>query len=135
MKWNGSSIGDDKKGQEEVELSALDVFKVVDVRVVQQPEQYLLVRFSDPLSPDQNMQGLVTIDKIDGLRYQLENNELKVYVPSRLAGEHVVYISEGIRNALNFKLKESTTMQVRFEDLAPAVRLVGKGTIVPSSVV
>ena len=133
VKWNGSSIGDDKKGQEEVELSAIDVFKVVDVRVVQQPEQYLLVRFSDPLSPDQNMQGLVTIDKIDGLRYQLENNELKVYVPSRLAGEHVVYISEGIRNALNFKLKQSTTMQVRFEDLAPAVRLVGKGTIVPSS--
>ncbi|PTN10384.1 alpha-2-macroglobulin [Mangrovibacterium marinum] len=133
VKWDGSAIGEDKKGEEEIELAALDVFKVVDVRVVQQPEQYLLVRFSDPLAADQNLQGLITIDKIDGLRYQLENNELKIYVPSRLAGDHEVYISNGIRNALNFKLKESTTMQLRFEDLKPAVRLVGKGTIVPSS--
>ena len=126
-------MGDEKKGEEEIELPALDVFKVVDVRVIQQPEQYLLVRFSDPLAADQNLQGLVTIDKIDGLRYQLESNELKVYLPSRLAGDHEVYVSGGIRNALNFKLKESTTMQVRFEDLKPAVRLVGKGSIVPSS--
>ncbi len=131
--WDGKAIGDEKKGEEELELPALDVFKVVDVRVVQQPEQYLLIRFSDPLLADQNLEGLVTIDKIDKLRYLVEKNELKVYVPSRLAGEHEVYISGGIKNALNFKLKESSTMQVRFEDLKPAVRLIGKGTIVPSS--
>ncbi|WP_372774854.1 alpha-2-macroglobulin [Mangrovibacterium sp.] len=133
VKWDGNAIDDDKKGQEEVELPALDMFKVVDVKVVQQPEQYLLIRFSDPLLPDQNLEGLVTVDKLDKLRYQLDNNELKVYVPSRIAGEHEVYISGGIRNALNFKLKESTRMQVRFEDLKPEVRLVGKGSIVPSS--
>ncbi|MCW0482641.1 alpha-2-macroglobulin family protein [Gaoshiqia sediminis] len=133
IKWDGGAIGDAKKGMEEMELPALDVFKVVDVRVVQQPEQYLLIRFSDPLLANQNLEGLVSIDKIDQLRYLVENNELKIYVPSRLAGEHDVYISSGIRNALNFKLKEPTTLQVRFEDLKPAVRLVGKGSLVPSS--
>ncbi len=133
VEWDGQAIGDEKQGSEEVELPALDVFKVVDVRVVQQPEQYLLVRFSDPLLSGQNLTGLVTIDQLDDLRYQLDNNELKVYLPSRLAGDHEVYISSGIRNALSFKLKESTTLQVRFEDLKPGVRLVGKGAIVPSS--
>ncbi len=133
VKWDGTSIGQDKKGQEELELPALDVFKVVDVRVVQQPEQLLLIRFSDPLLAGQNLDGLVRIDKIDNLRYQLENNELKVYMASRLAGEHEVYISAGIKNALNFRLKEPSSLQVLFEDMKPAVRLVGKGSILPSS--
>ncbi|WP_423129338.1 alpha-2-macroglobulin family protein [Gaoshiqia sp. Z1-71] len=133
VKWNGSSIGDNKTGEEKIELSALDVFKVVDVRVIQQPEQYLQIRFSDPLQLSQNLEGLVTIDKIGNLRYLVENNELKVYLPSRLAGDHEVYISGGIRNALNFKLNDPVTMQVRFEDLKPGLRLIGKGSIVPSS--
>jgi hypothetical protein len=131
--WDGKAIGDDRKGEEQLELPAVDMFKVMDVRVVQQPEQYLLVSFSDPLLADQNLEGLVRIDKVDNLRYLVENNELKVYVPSRLAGEHEVYISGGIRNALNFKLGDPSNIQVRFEDLKPAVRLVGKGSIVPSS--
>lgn len=133
VSWNGAAIGDDKKGEEKIELPALDVFKVVDVMVVQQPEQYLLVRFSDPLLPQQNLDGLVSIDQVDKLRYQAEQNELKVYVPSRLSGDHEVYISGGIKNALNFKLGQSTTMNIRFEDLKPAVKLVGKGTILPAS--
>lgn len=133
VKYDGSAIGDDTKGKEDVELPAIDVFKVVEVKVVQQPEQYLLIRFSDPLQADQNLDGLVTIDKTDQLRCQIENNELKVYTQNRMAGEHEIYISGGIRNALGFKLKEATTMQIRFEDLKPAVRLIGKGSIVPSS--
>ncbi|MGQ8337710.1 alpha-2-macroglobulin family protein [Sunxiuqinia sp. A32] len=133
IKWNGKSINDETVGEEKIELPALDVFKVADVSVVQQPEQFLLIRFTDPLLSSQDMKGLVTIDKINDLKYLVENNELKVYLPSRLAGEHEVFISSGIRNALNFQLKEARNLQIRFEDLKPAVRLIGKGSIVPSS--
>lgn len=133
ISWNGKSIGVDNTGEEQIELPAIDVFKVVDVKVIQQPEQYLLVRFSDPLLSEQNLEGLVTIVDANDLQYQIEGNDLKVYFASRLSGERDIYISSGIKNALNYKLKESTTIRARFEDLKPAVKLVSDGTIVPSS--
>jgi len=133
VSWNGKPLSVDKEGSQKVELPALDEFKVTDVRVVQQPQQYLSLRFSDPLDKDQNLEGLVTIDKSSNLRFVVDNNELQVFPPEQLTGEHQIYISEGIRNALGYKLGQSSDITVRFQDLKPAVKFVGKGTIMPSS--
>ncbi|MDD4192060.1 MAG: MG2 domain-containing protein, partial [Mangrovibacterium sp.] len=131
--WNGKSLGDDKKGQEKIGLAAADDFIFVNLQVIQQPEQLLVLRFSDPLLPDQELNGLITVDQSGEFRYQVELNELKVYLPKHLTGEHEVYISGGIRNIQNRQLKDGVTMQAHFEDMRPAVRLIGKGSIVPSS--
>ena len=131
--WDGGPFGINNNGEETVELPAINDFKVVDIRVVQQPEQHLLVRFSDPLSRDQNMEGLVTIDGADEYRYQVEGNDFMMYPDDRLSGEYEVIISNGIRNILDYRLKENTSVLINFEDLKPAVKLIGSGTIVPSS--
>lgn len=130
VSWNGKPLDVNSEGEQKVELPALDQFKVTEVRVVQQPQQYLVLRFSDPLDKEQNLEGLVTIDKSSkNLRFLVDNNTLQVFTPSPLTGEHQIYISEGIRNALGYKLGKSSGMAVRFEDLKPAVKFIGKGTI------
>jgi len=133
ISWNGKSLGEDKEGQEKIELPAIGDFKLVNLQAVQQPEQILVLRFSDPLLPGQDLSGLITVDQSGDFRYQIEANELKVYLPKHLTGDHEVYISGGIRNFQNHPLKDAVTMQAHFEDVRPAVRLVGKGSIIPSS--
>lgn len=133
LKWNGNSIDVDEKGEKEVEIPALNVFKVMDARVVQQPEQYISIRFSDPLKKDQKLDGLIRIDGESSLRFIVEGNEVQAYPPVRLSGTKTIRIEEGIRNAMDFALKEVKTIELTFEDIKPAVRLIGKGVIVPSS--
>ncbi len=133
VKWNGDRIGVKKNGKEDLEVPSLDVFKLLNHSVVQQPEQHLLLRFSDPLLAEQNLTGLISIGNQNKLRTSIDNNEIRIYLPTRLSGEHDIYISNGIKNAGNFKLKEPIKFLARFEDLKPAVRLLGKGTITPSS--
>ncbi|MDD4192900.1 MAG: hypothetical protein PHI28_16305, partial [Mangrovibacterium sp.] len=59
-------------------------FKVMDLQVIQQPGQALVVRFSDPLLPDQELNGLITIDGSGEARYEVDYNALKVYLPEHL---------------------------------------------------
>ncbi len=133
VKWDGDRLGVNQKGSEELEVPSLDVFKLLSHSVIQQPEQHLLLRFSDPLLPDQNLNGLISIGNKTNLRSSIDNNEIRVYLPSRLSGEHEIYISGGIRNANDFKLKEPLKILAPFEDLKPAVRLAGKGNIIPAA--
>ncbi|MEL7586792.1 MAG: MG2 domain-containing protein, partial [Prolixibacteraceae bacterium] len=131
--WNGKTLGEDKKGEQKIDVPAAGDFSVVKLEVVQQPEQILILHFSDALLSDQDLTGLVTVDGTGELRYVTEFSELKVYLPQRLSGMHEVRIWGGIRNAMGRPLKDPVSMQAHFEDMRPAVRLIGKGSIVPSS--
>ncbi|MFA9370096.1 MAG: alpha-2-macroglobulin [Labilibaculum antarcticum] len=133
LEWNGSSIGVDEKGDKEVEIPALNVFKVMSAKVIQQPEQYLSIRFSDPLQKDQELNGLIRIEGVSTLKFIVEGNEVRVYPSYRLSGTKTVRFEEGIKNAMEYALTESKKMELTFEDIKPAVRLIGKGVISPSS--
>ncbi|MCK4749382.1 MAG: hypothetical protein KAT15_20150, partial [Bacteroidales bacterium] len=53
ISWDGKSIDAKSKGKEEISIPALGDFKLMDISVVQQPEQYVLLKFSDPLKEKQ----------------------------------------------------------------------------------
>eukprot|EP01029_Cantina_marsupialis_P019394 TRINITY_DN4500_c0_g1_i1.p1 TRINITY_DN4500_c0_g1~~TRINITY_DN4500_c0_g1_i1.p1 ORF type:complete len:1855 (-),score=266.26 TRINITY_DN4500_c0_g1_i1:10961-16525(-) len=133
MTWNGSSIGLKEKGSKEIEIPALNVFKVLNAKVIQQPEQYVSIRFSDPLKRGQNLKGLIRVEGESNLKFIIDGNEVRAYPSYRLSGSKVIQCEEGIRNTMNYALKESKKIEVTFQDIKPAVRLLGKGVISPSS--
>lgn len=133
LTWDGSEIGLKEKGEKEEEVPALDVFKVLNARVIQQPQQYVSIRFSDPLKKNQNLKGLVQVDNESNLRFIIDGNELRVYPAHRLSGRKQVAFAEGIRNAMNYTLVPTSNIELIFQDIKPAVRLLGKGVISPSS--
>ncbi|MBN2521011.1 MAG: hypothetical protein JXB17_10930, partial [Bacteroidales bacterium] len=59
--WDGTPIGVEIKGEKKVEVPGLDNFKLIKVQVIQQPEQHVLLQFSDPLQSNQDLAGLVRI--------------------------------------------------------------------------
>ncbi len=132
---DGSSLGIKTSEEKEIEIPALGDFKVVNTKVIQNPNQYVVLQFSDPLKEKQELGGLITIDEDRSLTldFEIHDNEIWVYPPVRQAGTKMLRIETGVRNINDYKMKESLTAEVTFEQLKPLVRFVGKGNILPST--
>ncbi len=130
---NGSPIGIYRTEDEEVEIPSLSDFKLMTAKVVQSPNQYVVLQFSDPLKEKQTLEGLITIADVGSLEFEIHDNEIWVYPPVRQSGSKTIRIEAGIRNILDYKMKAATTAEVVFEQVAPAVRFTGKGSILPST--
>jgi uncharacterized protein YfaS (alpha-2-macroglobulin family) len=133
IQWDGGNINADGEGTKKVEVPALGDFKITSYKVIQHPEQHVLVRFSDPLSANQDIDGLVEIKEHQGIRTAVSTNELRIYPSARLIGDKTVILRSAIQNCKGFKYGREEYLNVNFEAIKPAVKLVGKGTILPSS--
>lgn len=129
--WDGSVIGLERKGKLEQVVAALDEFVVLNALAVQVDEQYALINFSDPVSPDQDLNGLIRIEGATGLRYVVDGNFVRVYPASRLNGSAILKIGSGIKNKAGMLLNNPGDWTLDFADLKPSVRLVGRGAIIP----
>jgi uncharacterized protein YfaS (alpha-2-macroglobulin family) len=134
LRWNGKSIAAEKSsGSKEIRIPALGDFQVMDVKVNQGADQYVRIQFSDPIQERQVLEGLVLISGTSGINFTIQDNEIKVYPPTRLTGMRKVSIFPGIKNILGYELKDRTITDLDFEELKPQVRLMGTGVILPAS--
>ncbi|MFD0834919.1 alpha-2-macroglobulin [Mariniflexile aquimaris] len=133
VRWNGKAIKADNEGENKVFIPGINNFTIVNVEVIQTPEQYLSINFSDPLKTQQNFDGLVTLQTVKNPKYVVDGNVLKVYPESKLVGNIQVDVFQGISNTDGFKLKKPFSEIIAFEELKPQVRLISNGTILPNS--
>ncbi|TSD66542.1 hypothetical protein FFF34_003810 [Inquilinus sp. KBS0705] len=133
VKWNGSSLDIDKKGIQDYDIPAKGEFKVLEIRAVQDQDQYVAVHFSDPLMIGQELNGLITISNTAEPAYTIDGSIVKVYAPERLQGNYTVMVNEGVENTYHTKIKKAYTGNVFFENRMPAVTIPGKGVILPDS--
>lgn len=133
VSWDGSILNIEKKGSQEFEIPAIGDFKVLDVRAVQDNDQYVLIQFSDAIKTDQELNGLVGIANISDPAYTIEGSTIKVYAPERLEGNSSVFVNEGVENISHKKIAKTYTANVFFENRLPAVTIPGKGVILPDS--
>lgn len=131
--FNGAPIQVDRVEEKEVDIPALNDFKVVNVRVEQGNNQHVVVQFSDPLNETQNLEGLISLSDVGTLDFEIKDNEVRVYPPVRQTGSRTLRVEAGIRNSLDYKMREGSETEVTFEQLLPAVRFTGKGNILPST--
>jgi alpha-2-macroglobulin len=130
---DGRTMGVERSLEKEVEIPSLSDFKLMDAKVVQNPSQYIVLQFSDPLKEKQNLQGLITIAGLESLDFTVQENQILVYPSVRQTGTKTVRIEAGVRNVLDYKMKGAATAEIVFEQLAPAVRFTGKGSILPAT--
>ncbi|MFL1010704.1 MG2 domain-containing protein [Flavisericum labens] len=133
VKWNGKPIKAENEGENEIEIPGINNFTIVDVDVIQAPEQYLSINFSDALKKQQNFDGLVTLQKVKNPKYIVDGNVLKVYPDTKLVGNIQVDVFQGITNSEGYKLKKPFSETIAFESIKPQVRLISNGTILPNS--
>ena len=134
LKWDGDPIDIDTEGQMEVKITAMGDFSVTDTEVVNSGgQQYVSVRFSEPLKSNQNLVGLITLSGLGGLNYTINGNEVKVYLPVPQSGDKELTVSAGIKNVLGYGMKKTFSRSVSFRQVKPDVRFASNGTILPST--
>jgi len=133
INWDGSSINVDKKGEQHFDVPAIGDFKVLNVRAVQDNDQYVLVQFSDAIMVGQELAGLIGINNVTDPAYAIEGSTVKIYAPERLEGDYSVFVNEGVENISHKKITKTYTANVFFENRLPGVTIPGKGVILPDS--
>ncbi|MDG1477510.1 MAG: alpha-2-macroglobulin family protein [Vicingaceae bacterium] len=133
LTWEAKNIGAEENGEMDIEIPALGDFKVMNVRVYQQPNQYVSVRFSDPLKRTQDLEGLIYFASGEEVRLEINRNEVKVYPENRITGVAKLVVTDGIRNTLNYQMQNEFSKELAFFDTKPAIEVIGDGVILPST--
>jgi len=131
--WEGEPVGIDGDGEKSFEIPPLGEFKVLSLKVTQQPTQYVTVYFSDPISPDQDLEGLIYLESGVGIKIVKEENSIRIYPDKRQTGTTQLVVDEGIRNIMDYQLIEKFTRQITFVNIKPSIELLGNGVILPST--
>ena len=130
LRWDGRGIGVASRGTREVEIPARNVFGVTGVRAQSGDRQYVQVRFSDPLDPDQNLNGLVLLGDLM-FAMEISGSTLRIFPAERVVGPVQVALEAGIRDREGRRLEARTETEVAFADVKPGVRFAGRGVILP----
>jgi hypothetical protein len=134
---NGDPIDADFKQSINQRIPSINEFSVLLTQVVQQPEQYVKLVFSDPLLPEQKLNGLITISGLSNwekLNFTIDGNEVLVYPPNRISGNRKLMVYAGIKGMDNQAITNVQEFDLKFEDAVPAVRLSdSKKVILPST--
>ena len=134
LSWKGSPIGAATKGTKNYAVPSINNFKIMSADAIREGDQSISLYFSDPILPNQNLNGLITIEDYNSqLRYDINGTEVKVFPSTRLVGSHKVIVRPGIKNVNDFKMRDRSEWNLSFEDIKPQIRLVGEGVVMPNS--
>ena len=132
LEYDGNAIKLDKEGEIKYEIPAENEFYVIDAKVVQYPEQYVLIQFSNPLLESQYLDGLIRLENDPDARFIIRNNIIKYIPTTRIEGAYKIYINEGVCDLKHEKLDDKYVQTLHFEVKKPELRKVHTGVIMPS---
>ncbi|GLB48297.1 alpha-2-macroglobulin family protein [Neptunitalea lumnitzerae] len=131
--WSGKEFGIETADTQKMLIPGKDNFTILNVSVNSGLNQYILINFSDPIDKSQNLDGLVSVSGSKGLTFSIDGNNLKVYPKTEVKGSSVVELFQGIKSVDGYKLKNTFSEALNFEQLKPNVRLLNNATILPNS--
>ncbi len=131
--WNGERIGSKDKGSIGFTVPSINELSLISSDTETQDEQKAILLFSDPLDEQQDLEGIVGIAGAEGVRISIDGNKILLYPQDRLSGDQQAFVSASLRNVNGRQLGQDITIDLLFEELKPAVRMVGNGVILPSS--
>ncbi|MEM7374954.1 MAG: MG2 domain-containing protein [Bacteroidota bacterium] len=132
MFWDGNKVGIKQEGKQEVLIPPTGKFRHLHTYAYQEPDQYVVLEFSDPLKVGQSLEGLVRIDGHKA-RITQEENRIKIFPSSSLSEAATIRLEAGIQSLTGSTLDAPYVESIEFEEAKPKVRLIGKGSIVPQS--
>lgn len=117
-----------------VEIPGSKIFSVLEVKASDENSQTIDVTFSDNVDASQDLQGLITVDGINRLNFNVQGNIIRIYSNERDKMQGVVQVNvfKGIKNSIGEKLQSNATFNVSFASAKPAVTFIGEGTFTPA---
>lgn len=116
-----------------IPVPGMNEFSVYDIKYVTEPERYIEVVFTKRLDENQSMHGLAYIERNSSELTNVSGNKIRLYPDADSKGNVNVVLSSGIRSKSGLTLTETVVRQVALSGMAPAVRFIGEGVIIPQS--
>lgn len=133
LTWDGAPIQSPSRGKQTLTVKKLGDFNLTNCEVTNEETQSIQLTFSEPISSEQDLTGLIELRGIRGLTFSTYFNQVTVFLPHRVEGQHVLTIHPGIQNSKNHRLTKSFERSIHFKGADPEIRLVGNGNILPDS--
>ncbi len=133
LTWDGSPLGAKEKGETHIEIPALSDFKLMSVKTGFSGGQRIDLYFSDPVSMSQYLRGLIYFEGGPEVRLERKKNIISVYPRGRITEPRKLVIQPSVKNVQGYRLGRRYTQTVTFSGIKPAVEILGKGVILPSS--
>ena len=133
ISWDAKPINAEYTGSLDFDIPAKKKFTLLDVKVVNDNEQHVQITFSNPVEASQTMEAFIHLGNLKDLKYVVDNNQVLLYPDNIKEGSYKLSIDEWIKDAKGQSLGNTSQHNIVFDAIKPAVRLVGKGVILPSS--
>ncbi|MFZ6052530.1 alpha-2-macroglobulin family protein [Halocola ammonii] len=134
LSYDGQPVDSEEAGEVERVIPALGDFSLMEANTGAAGSNEVTLQFSDPLDPEQDLSGLVTLSGVANPQIVVEDNIVKLMFDDVASGEKTVFVSQGIENIMGYKLGKDVTAEVVFFSHNPEVKLVDQNrTILPST--
>lgn len=108
-------------------------FTVLNMQLNGDDRQSVRIDMSENIAPDQDLNGLVTIKGVSGIRYKIEKNSIYLYYEIQEDKEILeVSVQKGIRSTEGHKTTIEYTQTIHLPSSSPGVKFIGEGVIVPA---
>ncbi|NDV79275.1 alpha-2-macroglobulin [Dysgonomonas sp. 511] len=131
---DGKPINSGKTDELKIAIPKIQDFSVLGVEMEYSPQECIRVTFSDPLSLNQNIQGLVKPGSIKNYTFDIQKNILRIYLDKAAAGSSInLKIFKELKSAGNRTLQKDYTAAISIKKNSPEIKLIGIGNILPNS--
>lgn len=118
--------------EQKISIPKLNEFTVLHIETSDTQPAVISIHMSNNIDPQQNFNGLVSLQGITVNNFKADGNVIRVYLPASVEKNEVeLNLYPGIRSLQGEKLNNRYTTTVNLHTTKPAVRLIGKGVIVP----
>lgn len=128
--FNGKEYGFRDGGTEKITIPATGNFKVLEAAKISGKDPCIEVIFSEPLSPDTDPAGLISLEGAGKHYTKIEDNTVRIYYEKDT--ENITLdIRQGIRSIHGARLASAFSTTFTESRLKPAVEIPFKGSILP----
>ncbi|WP_105003304.1 MG2 domain-containing protein [Tenacibaculum sp. SG-28] len=133
--WNGKAIGSKSTGETNITIAGKNRFEVLSVEVIDNDKQHIEIVFSDIVSKNQNLNGLLQLTNNAKIKfnYSIKNNTVTIYPKAEFKESVDLEIFKEIKNEAGVSLAVNTIKTLYFEEPKPKVSFINSGTILPDS--
>ena len=128
--FDAETIGFGKRVQAIATIPGRKEFKVIQASLIDASEPYISVQFSEPLSEDQSLEGLVYVDEMETLRIERDASQVKVFFEDANVPNMTLKVDRRIKSDEGKPLGTEFQQTFRSAGIPPAVELlIGSGIL------
>ncbi len=130
---NGKSLNLDYTKNKDLVVPQNSNFKLLSTSIENDNDQFVALNFSNPIDPNQSLEGLINIGGINEVKYIVANNQVFIYPNETNPGSYVLTVNTGVRDSKSGVISKKIEQNIVFSQVKPAMRFVGDGNILPST--